>query len=139
MRQDGRGPALAILGVARLGRLVLPGAVRTITFVRDDDPEGSPSRAAMAKGIVLLLATGRRLFLTPLPLEVAGEGAAHLKDINDLLQHDRSKVSELLATAAPPLFGAHEDLTYAALEAASLLPALGYERAREAIKVMLGF
>ena len=62
-----------------------------------------------------------------------------LKDINDLLQHDRSKVSELLATAAPPLFGAHEDLTYAALEAASLLPALGYERAREAIKVMLGF
>ena len=41
-------------------------------------------------------------------------------------------------TAAPPLFGLSPDLVEVVLEAASLLPAVDYERAREAIRKMLG-
>ena len=41
-------------------------------------------------------------------------------------------------TAEPPLFSLSADLVEAALEAASLLPAVDYERAREAMRKMLG-
>ena len=70
---------------------------------------------------------------------MAGEGAPPLKDINDLLRHDPGKAKELLVTAAPPLFDLSPDLVEAALEAASLLPALGYERGPRGRQKMLGF
>ena len=66
-------------------------------------------------------------------------GAPPLKDTNDLLRYDHGKVNELLVTAAPPLFDLSSDLVETALEAASLLPAIGYERAREAVRKMVGF
>ena len=91
VREAGHGPAIAILGINRLGRIALPDSVEKVVFVRDDDPAGSPSRAAMARGLVRLMATGRQVLLTQLPSAIAGEGAPPLKDINDLLQHDHGQ------------------------------------------------
>ena len=95
VREAGHGPAIAILGINRLGRLALPDSVEEVVFVRDDDPAGSPPRAAMARGLVLLLASGRQVRLTQPPSAIAGDGAPPLKDVNDLLQHDQDKVDEL--------------------------------------------
>ena len=139
IREVGQGPAIAILGINRLGRVVPPDTIEKVIFVRDDDPVGAPSRLAMARGIVRTVATSRQVLITQRPSAIAGEGAPPLKDINDLLRHDLGQARELLATAASPLFNLSADLVEAALEEASLLPALGYERGREALRKMLGF
>ena len=40
VREAGQGPAIAILGINRLGRIALPDSIEKVIFVRDDDPVG---------------------------------------------------------------------------------------------------
>ena len=138
VRVAGHGPAIAILGISRLGRLELPDSVERVIFVRDDDPAGSPSRAAMARGLVRLMATGCEVRSTALPDTVAGEGVPPLKDVNDLLRYDPGKVGELLTTHEPPLFARSNDLVEVALDLASILPLVEFERARDQLAKMCG-
>jgi hypothetical protein len=138
-RAAGAQNAVALLGLNRLGRVMLPDTVEEVVFVRDDDRTGSTAQITMARGVIRLMGQGRKVLLTPLPSAVAGEKAPPLKDINDLLQHDRSKVDELLNKASKPRFELSDPLLEAVLDEASFLPGASYERGREQIADAIGF
>jgi hypothetical protein len=137
-RAGGTDYAVAIVGIAHLGRVALPADVARIVVVRDDDPVGSVAELSLWRGLTRLLGQDVTVLITPRPSVVAGPDAPPVKDINDLLQHEPALVKELLATAATkPVLG--EEAASAIVDEASRLDRNSYEKGRKRIADLLGW
>jgi putative DNA primase/helicase len=137
-RAGGADCAVALGGIARLGKAALPAGVDSVVVVRDDDPSGSPADLSLWRGVVRILGQGVKVSVAPCPRVVAGNDASPLKDINDLLQHDPALVKQLLATASTkPVLS--EEAASAIVDEASRLDRNSYEKGRKRIAGLLGW
>jgi hypothetical protein len=108
--------------------------VSRVIVARDDDPDGSPARLALGRGIARLLLQGRAVTVTP----PAGALAKGSKDLNDLLRidvrHARRQLDE--AGGLELLNAAERDVL---LDEISRAPTDRYEVSRKAIALALNW
>jgi putative DNA primase/helicase len=139
LREAGVERVLALCGLARLGKVVMPFEVESVVVVRDADPPESPATASLWRGVTKLACQlpGRgKLCMTARPDTVAL--APPHKDANDLLSQGVDKVDSLVRTASrTPLITEFE--RSAVLATASLQDNDSYENGRDRIAKLLGW
>ncbi len=128
--------SLSTLGVGSIGKGKLPGSVKEVTVVRDDDPSGSEADASLWRGVVRLAGQGVEVKVTPRSSALFGKEPA-LKDANDVLQaHGIGGVKALLDAAADKPDELNVD---AILEEVAQLTDAAYELARNQLARKLGW
>ena len=136
VRVAGAELVLVALGVGSIGKGKLPGSVKEVTVVRDDDPSGSEADASLWRGVVRLAGQGVEVKVTPRSSALFGKEPA-LKDANDVLQaHGISGVKALLDAAADKPDELNVD---AILEEVAQLTDAAYELARNQLARKLGW
>jgi putative DNA primase/helicase len=138
-RAGGADYAVAIGGIARLGKSRVPADVEKVVVVRDDDPVGSSAELSLWRGLTRLLGQDVTVLVTPRLSNVAGPNAPPIKDINNLLQRDPTAVEELLAAANIKPVRLSEEAASNIVDEASRLDRNAYEKGRKRIADLLGW